>query len=84
MVASGHSGEIAAWLLGGSGLVNRGVIAAVALAILVAIALQRIGERYFEMFFVLFGLIGSNVYFAFGLNKWYLRRGSLERLLNLK
>ena len=38
----------------------------------------------FESFFALFGLIGSNFYFAFGLNKLFLRRGSLERLLNFE
>jgi hypothetical protein len=38
----------------------------------------------FESFFALFGFFGSNIYFGLGLNRLFLRRGQLDRLLNLK
>jgi hypothetical protein len=80
----GYFNEVLAWLLGGSWLVNHGAAAVFVAAILVASVWPWFRVWAFESFFALFGLIGSNLYFALFLNKLLLHRGSLERLLNLK
>jgi hypothetical protein len=82
--AFGHFGDILPWLRGGSWQVNRSVVAGAAAAIILASVWPSFRVWCFESFFALFGLIGSNLYFAFGLNHLFLRRGGLERLLNLK
>ena len=78
--ACGHYGEILPWLATSSP-VNHWIFAAVAAAI-VFVGVFRIW--CFESFFALGGLIGSNIYLHLGPNHWSLKRGRLDRLLNLK
>jgi hypothetical protein len=82
--ASGHFDELLPWLLGRSWRVDLIVVFAFVLAVVVAAAWPRFRIWCFESFFAVFGFLGSNLYFALGLNRLFLRRGRVERLLNLK
>ena len=56
--------------------------AVIALAVVGAVPAARVW--CFESFFALFGFLGSNAYFALEANETFLKRGRLDRLLNLK
>jgi len=60
-------------------------VAAVAAIALIAVAAFPAARVWcFESFFALFGFFGSNAYFKLEANQRFLKRGGLERLLDLK
>jgi len=54
------------------------------IAIAVAVAIPRLRVWCVESFFAFFGAAASNLYFMSFLNRLFLRRGKLDRLLGLK
>jgi predicted acylesterase/phospholipase RssA len=77
--ACGHYGEILPWLAKGW-RVSHWIFAVAAVVIILA-GVFRIW--FFESFFALVGLIGSNIHLHLGPNHWSLKRGRLDRLLDL-
>jgi len=75
---------IRAWLFDADFRGSRAVVLAAAMALAVAGAWPRLRVWCFESFFAITGLVLSNVYFGFGLNRLFLKRGRLDRLLKLK
>ncbi len=49
----------------------------------VAVAIPRVRVWCVESFFAIVGALAANFFFAFGLNRMFLRRGRLQRLLDL-
>jgi predicted acylesterase/phospholipase RssA len=82
--ACSNYGAIVDWLHHGSSPVHHLALALAAVAIALAIAWPKFRVWCFESFFALFGFFGSNAFFLLGLNRWFLHRGRLERLLDMK
>jgi predicted acylesterase/phospholipase RssA len=72
------------WLTSNEWRANYATIAGAVLAIILAVAVPPVRIWCFESFFAGFGALASNLYFSLGLNRMFLRRGKLDRLLNLK
>jgi predicted acylesterase/phospholipase RssA len=81
---SRNFGGVLEWLHDSRWSVSYLALLVVAIAIAVAVAVPRIRVWCVESFFAATGAIASNLYFWFLLNRLFLKRGRLRRLLDLK
>jgi predicted acylesterase/phospholipase RssA len=79
-----HFDGVRGWLVSNGVSPSYGAIIATMVTISLVSAIPPIRIWCIESLFAVFGLLTSNLYFWCGLNKMFLARGRLERLLNLK
>jgi predicted acylesterase/phospholipase RssA len=83
-ILSRHFDGFLGWLASKEVSASYGLIVTTVVAVALASAIPTTRIWCIESFFAVFGLLTSNLYFWCGLNKMFLARGKLERLLTLK